>query len=448
MAGGVKVWIAIDEGAETLDPDPTWTDITEADNFVASAQIDRGRQFELDVTDTGTASVVINDVDGILDPTNTTGPNFTNIRPLLQIKIDLLNPVTAEYTTIFRGFIEEFDYVWDPSQKVNVLTLSCADAFLILNAIEMQADGTFGDLPPPGAVGNIFFARAASADDRMFQVLGNAVWSTDLTVIFSSNVKLLEGIYSPGDTVLQVLQECADAEFPGLGNVYVDKVGRVTFHGRDASFDPVGVSEGASPGAWPFQQWKAGDGAAVAASPSDTAQIRTLSTNFGYDRIINYAYAAPKTISPLDQAGQIVSDGTSIGLNGFCAWSADGLLTAGGKDDSLNANDECALFAQYYVTNYAEPVERVTEISFLSMRPEDTRAAANWALICGADIADALELTVGAPGGGGFNLQPWFIQGLHYTITPLNGQYANVKLELDLSPQAYFANGSMFGVGT
>lgn len=446
MAGGVRVSVAIAADVATLDPDAEFTDLTAADNFVASGQVDRGRQFELDVTETGTASVVINDVEGILDSSNTTGPNFENIRPLLQFKKELYNPVADAYETIFRGFIEEYDYVWDPSQKVNVLTLGCVDAFAILNAIQMQADGTFGDSVPPGALGNIFFARA-NVDDRMFQVLGNAGWPTAWSTIFSGNVKLLEGIYSPGDTVLQVLQECADAEFPGLANLYVDKFGDVTFHGRKAKFDPVGVSEGAGD-AWPFHQWKAGDGAAVAASLSDTAQIRSLSTNYGYDRIINQAYAAPKSIQPADVAGQTFTDSTSQGIYGICSWSADGLLTAGGLDDGLNANDETALYPQYYKANYAGPRVRVTDISFRSMRPGDARAAALWDLMCNADVSDALALTAVAPGGGGFNLEPWYIEGLHYVLKPLNGQFADVTLSLDLSPQAYFADGTMFGVGT
>lgn len=448
MAGGVKVWLAIGADVSTLEPDPAWTDITAEANFVASAQIDRGRQYELDITDTGTASFVVNDVEGILDPNNTTGPNFENIRPLIQVKIDLLDPVTAEYTTIFRGYIEEFDYVWDPSQKVNVLTVSCVDAFEILNAIEMYIDSgvTFGDSPPPKYVGSIFFARA-DVHDRIAQVLDNGNWPSDLAHIFSGNVNLLEGVYGTGDTVLQVVQECADAEFPGLANVYVDKVGNVTFHGRKAKFDPDDVSADSS---WNFQRWKAGDGAAVAASISDTAQIRTLSTNYGLDKIINHAYAAPKTISPIPsiQSGQTVSDATSIGTYGFRSWSAEYLLTAGGLNDSLNANDECALFAQYYVANYKEPRMRVSDLSFRSMRPADARAAALWALIVGVDVSDALELTAAAPGGGNFNLEPFFVEGVHYAIKPLDGKMADVTLSLDLSPQAYFADGSMFTTDT
>jgi hypothetical protein len=49
--------------------------------LVASYSIDRGRSFELDRTDTGTARVAINDTAGILDPTNSTGPYSARSSP-------------------------------------------------------------------------------------------------------------------------------------------------------------------------------------------------------------------------------------------------------------------------------------------------------------------------------------------------------------------------------
>lgn len=449
-AGGVAVSIAFDD--PTLEPDPTWTDITDNPNFVATISIDRGRQFELDRTDTSTASIAINDRYGLLDPTNTDGAYFEKIFPLLQVKIDLLNPVTAEYTTIWRGYIEEYDYVWDPSQQINRLTLGCVDAFAILNAVEMvptPVDGgtgfpAFGDDPTGNTDAGIWFS-AKNVNDRIIQALGNAGWPTDLQVVFSGNVTVQGTPYDVGDTVMTAIQDAADAEFPGLANVFVDKNGRVVFHGRKAKFDPVGVSSGASPGAWPFQQWKAGDGAAVAASISDTAHIRLLSTNYGLARIINSAYAAPRFILPAELINQVVQDATSIGIYGYRSWSVESLITAGGLDDGLDANDECLLFATYYVANYAAPRNRVSQLSFFSMDPEDPRAAATWPLLVGVDVSDALALTVGSPGGGGFNLEPFYIEGIHYDIKPLNPTMAFVTLSLDLSPQEYFATNPFTG---
>jgi hypothetical protein len=100
-------------GNLALDADPDWTYLTDGSSRVASYTIDRGRQFEFDKTDAGTATVSVNDRDGTLDPTNTTGPYFGKLEPLLQIRIELWNPVTLEYQTRFRGWIEDYDYSVD-----------------------------------------------------------------------------------------------------------------------------------------------------------------------------------------------------------------------------------------------------------------------------------------------------------------------------------------------
>ena len=51
--------IAFDD--PTLEPDPTWTRIDSYPHLVTSYTIDRGRQYELDRTDTGRATVQIAD---------------------------------------------------------------------------------------------------------------------------------------------------------------------------------------------------------------------------------------------------------------------------------------------------------------------------------------------------------------------------------------------------
>ena len=50
--------------------------------------------------------------------------------------------------------------------------------------------------------------------------------------------------------LMVAIRDACDAEFPGIANVYVDKLGRVCAHGRFARFDPVGVSFGTD---WNFR---------------------------------------------------------------------------------------------------------------------------------------------------------------------------------------------------
>jgi len=438
MAGGVKVSCAFDD--DTLEPSPTWTDITANNNLVANCTIDRGRSFETDATDTGRAAITINDVEGLLDNFGS-GPYAGKVEPLVQTKIELWNPVTEVWNGIWRGYITDYDYAVEPSQRNVGITLNCADTFEILAAIAMQPDSitTFGDPPPVGADGNIFFDNADEVRVRMFQVLGNAGWPPELATIFSGNVSLYESTYSPGENVLTVLQDAADSEFPGVGNLYTDKDGVLTFHGRFAKFDPDTISAQAQShqqGNWNFTRWKGGDGAGIDADPPNTAQIRTFAYSRGETRIINFASASSITTKDKNLKGQNVKNSTSIGKYGYRTWSKSGLFTEHGWTTGNNSDDECKLFAQYYVDNYHNPKERVTAVSFRSMYPWDARAEPNWALLCGAEISDAIGLTVSWPGGG-FTDEQYFIEGVHYQINPLR-DFADVTLTLDLSPDTYY----------
>jgi hypothetical protein len=423
----------------TLTWSPTWTRIDSNPNLVTSYTIDRGRQYELDRTDVGRAQVSIADVDGILDPTNSSGPYYGKIEPLLQAVISRRNPMDGTWYTRYRGFVEELDYVFDPSQRVNRLVVGLIDIFEVLAAIEMLP-GQFGDTPPASSAGQVFFDNA-NMDVRIIQILGDAGIPTSFYVVFTGNVELWETTYSPAESAMTAIQEAADAEFPGVSNVYTDRLGRLCVHGRLAKFEPGTISAG-SGGAWDYNPWQAGDGAAVAGG--GIAQIRTFAFNRGLSKVINQATATPLkplTLTAVEAAGQIVSDTTSIGLRGIRSWSAQNLLTKLGLLDSADALTETKRFATYYVDNYAEPRNRVTDIGFRSMSPDNPHAGIMWEFLSKVDIADSVAVTVGSPGGGGFTAEPYFVEGVHEQVGPLGtDDYDDVTLTLDLSPQAYFTD--------
>ena len=84
----------------------------------------------------------IADPDGILDPTNPyravlTTTRTTKIEPAAPGGARPLQPGHRPWYTRYRGFIEEMDYAFDPSQQVNRLQLTLVDIFEILSAIEM-----------------------------------------------------------------------------------------------------------------------------------------------------------------------------------------------------------------------------------------------------------------------------------------------------------------------
>jgi hypothetical protein len=227
----------------------------------------------------------------------------------------------------------------------------------------------------------------------------------------------------------------------------------LAIHGRLAKFDPSGTAASASPGAWDFTHWKAGDGKAVTASPTDTAHIRSFAYNRGLSMIRNAALCTPNHIDDpqttpgtSDIPGQYVTDATSIGLYGIRSWSAENLFVEDGILTGNSALDECLAFANFIKANYAEPRNRISEITFKAIHPDEEGAAANWDMLCRADISDLVDVTIRGPGdsptGYIFNAEPFFIEGVHEEATPATGEYAMVTMSLDLSPQAYFTTGA------
>jgi hypothetical protein len=424
----------------TLEPYPTWTRLDSIPNLVGSYTIDRGRQYELDRTDTGRATVTVNDVDGTLDPTNPDGPYYGKIKPRMQAALCRHDPVGDSWEWRFRGFVEDFSYEFDPSQRVNRLTISLVDLFEVLAGAQMQP-GLFGTVPPPAdSAGQVYFPDGDLVEDRIISVLAAAGLATPLRVVFAGDVTLHAAVYSPGESALVAVQEAADGEFPGVANVFCDRQGRVCFHGRLARFFPETVAAEWGPDAWDYHAWKAGDGAAVNSSPSDTVQLREFAFEYGLAKIINSASATPAGIADEQVAGQLVVDTVSLGSYGPGSWSADSLLTRTSLLDGSDDLTETKRFASYYVTNYAEPQNRISLIGFRSLAPSDPRAGPLWQFLNRVDIADSVTVTVTSPGGGGFDDAEYFVEGIHEQVRPLDPAYDDVTLTLDLSPRAFFAS--------
>jgi hypothetical protein len=434
--GGLRLYLALEDSEGMLAADPTWTQIPSDLVAATGVTIDRGRQDEFNRTGTGTANTPINDISGDFDPTNPSAayPDIIG----RQGRIDLYNPVTTEWQTIFRGFTDDEQSEVAPSKILTRDAIPLVDGFDYLTRAE-AAPGLAGDPPPSGAEGSdgMVFYEDGSVQVRIIQALTDAGWPSGLRRVFTGNIDVQPMVYDPGSSFLSIIQDAADAEFPDVANTYMDRLGRFCFHGRFSRFTPDDIA--AQPGNdWDFHRWKAGDGAAIADDP-DTAQIRELGFAQPTQFIYNVALAYPKGLKDIYLPGQVIHDlGTSIARFGVRPWSAPNLIVQAGTTTGNNAKDECKTFAQYIVDNYAAPVPRLSKIVFKSLRPDDHRAAANWELITKIDISDIIALTSTHPGGGGFGGSEFYVEGLSYLIRPLNGDYAMVTLEVNVSPVAYY----------
>lgn len=435
--------IALADGP--LVAEPTWTRFDElADCRCSGFDWTRGRQSEFDVTQTGSARVFFHDRAGTLDDDDLVG---------LQIMLQLYDPVADAWEPCFRGHIEDISR--DPSPNAPALTdteIECVGIFAYLGGVKMVL-GQMGATLPTGVSGVVFYEDGPAATGtndptdggRIELLLDDADISTDMYVVFSLNVDVNETLYEPDDDILSAVRDAADADFPGIANVYEDRFGRVAVHGREARFDPVTVAAGAAAGAWEFKTLSAGTRGDVGTS---AAQIREFSYNRPRTRIVNSYVAYPRA----DENGVafdrsnieslVRTDPTSIAANGWHGKDAPDLIIKAHKTNGNTGADECGLFGDFYIANYATVRKNVQRVSFKSTRPTDPRAAKTWQLITTIDISDIIELTIAE---AGLVAEPFYVEGISGSCRVARPGFDMVTFTPNLTPKAYYSTDVFTG---
>jgi hypothetical protein len=425
-----RVLIALADGP--LVASPTWTRFDELEDCRCwGFDCQSGRQSELDTTDTGTARVYFHDRAGTLDDDDLIG---------LQILLQLWDPVAEAWVSRWRGHIDDISTTLSPgAPELATAQIECLDVFDYLGGVKMLP-GEFGDAGPAT---DVVFYEDERVDDRIIALLTDAGIASAMRVVFTGNVDVNETLYDTDDVILQALRDAADAEFPGVANVYVDRLGRVCFHGRFARFDPEGVEAGGAN--WDFVRY---DAATREDVTSGVAQIREFAFNRPRSRIINSYLAWPRAdengveFDRANIAALLKMDATSITAYGYRGRDAPDLII---KENFNNANtgaEECALFGDFYVNNYALPRKAIQRVTFKSIRPADDRAAATWALMCGVDIADAINLTVDEAGLADV---PFFVDGVSVSCRVLNPEFDMVTVTPNLTPASYYGTDVFSG---
>jgi len=464
-----RVLIAFDD--DPYEPAPSWTRIDAPggdfpDQFVASFNISNGKQSLLQQTDTGTAGVYINDHKyGLFDPRNASSPYYQKLDGK-QILLQLYDPVREVWEPQFRGHIDYAAYALDGSgvnsrgEPLNAsIVLNCVDLFDTVAGYGLTP-GLDGVRPPSkGADNGVWYAQTAGeAGDRVFEVLADVGIDTTQSVIFSGNVALQTVKYDPDESALVALRDISDAEFPFISNLYVDRYGRVVWHGRYGRFAAADVAAfanlhhpGEYPPRWNWHHWKLGDGAAVA-SDATRCQMRVLEFDRGRTHIINVATCYPANMNQSKMKNQVYADVTSIDTYGqHAAPPMSDLLTANPINDNLNGHpdwtryDETFNYAKLLVVNQKDPRENITALQVKTVDPSDDRASEVWAFLTQADVSDMANVKVGYPFGTGFtggDPDDYFIEGRQMRVSPLNSSalssdlpgYDHVELDVAVSP--------------
>ncbi len=426
-------WTRIDDPSV---PSLTYTGsgATAKSHMVSNWTTDRGRSYELDKTQSGTATVTLQDTSGIFDPTNPASPYANFIGPMKRATINVQVPGTnpVQWADVFTGYLESYDWVVDQAQKIMTVTLHLVDGFEPLTRAEVVPDGT----------GTTTYA-AQQVDDRIFALLADAQWPSGLTNVNTGNVDLQATVYNPGTQILGAIQDAADAEFPYVANVYMDRHGNVAFRGRWPRFQPATYTN-------QVHFWTAGD--RQAANTFGYAPISEIGWNLDQKDLYNAALVFPYGIPQASISGQLVTDPTSISTYGVRSISINDLIVQQNLVDVghgfpilLDANATCLLYSNYYIGNFNTPVQRISNLVFKTVDPNGgTPNTALWNMMCNVEIGDVITVITNNPGGGGMNPytrygNQFFVEGIHNVVNPLSGELPDWTMTLDVSPRAWFS---------
>ena len=206
----------------TLGGDITWTDLSAGfTQRVISFTITRPSsrlEGPLWQYQAATASILLDNSDGALDPDNLAGPyvtaGATELVPMVPVRVRAIFSGTAY--SLYSGHADG----WMPAQVTYLggyaeLTLPATDGFKILAGLTH---------PPAAAAG-----AGETTGARIGRILNAAGWYTGSAWRTIATGKSTVQAYTAGDTPLNLMQVTSDSE---IGQLYVDGTGRVVFRDR------------------------------------------------------------------------------------------------------------------------------------------------------------------------------------------------------------------------
>jgi hypothetical protein len=410
------------------DAGGVWDDLSAR---VRALEVERGRQFELDRIEAGTATVRLANRDGLLDPTNPASPYYVDpdvegsgLRPgrLVRIQADY-GASGPDADRVFTGFIERVRIV-RRGRRDSECVLELADALALLARAQVptmrgQPPGSSGTNSPGfGKTVESYYAPQ-HVDARIRAGLADGNWPPCLAEIAAGNVQMQGLVYPPGTAIAEVIADAVEAEFPGRSLAFVAGDGRFRFLGRN-------YLTGASAKA------VLGDAAWIGDHPDDIP-IRDgdFEISDGVEHVYNDVKVYPSRWDASRLASTRALDAASIAKHGPRPLAFEIPILAG--DDGTSALEECARIARFLVATFAWPVPRIANVVLSALMRDDVRA-----LIYTLDIGDLLEVHVTNPGGGAVD-GVYVVQGLHHHAAA-SDNFAGWTCRLELAPYAFWAD--------
>lgn len=357
---------------------------------VQAISIRRGRSRELDNYDAGTATVQFFDTAGIWNPTNTSSYG-TKIQPFNQVQITTVYSGTTYQ--LFTGYVQSWDYEWQPGTGVSKVTIQATDAFRLFS------------------LANITSVTGATAGQdtgaRVTDILNEISWPSTYQIIGTGSVTV-QGDSATTRTALSAIQDLESTE---LGAFFVAGNGKATFLSRSQ----ISV--------------------AAAESSATRADFRDTAGNYARYQTIDVAYddedlANVVSVTRSGGTAQTVSDSTSIDTFYTRSLARSGLL--------METNAQ-ALSQAKMILNYRKDVRQVVN-SITTDLSVDAKTATT---VLNAELCDAVTIVRTPVAGPTITFQSQ-IQSISHDITPTTWR-ATIGTAFPLST-AFILGSTEFGI--
>ena len=371
---------------------PTWTTLPGIE--IMECNIKRGRQYQLDRMEAGSASLILNNASGKYWPDNSAGPYYGNIKPGKRVNIRATyGAVTYD---LFTGFVDH----WTPSfesrgGKAPIVTVQCLD---LLNNMARNLLNNAGDAQELSGtrIGNVLDEIGWPAADRALDAGQTTVIATGA----QANINPLSHLFT--------VQE---SEF---GILFIRGDGYVVFQDRHARLK----------GSYIASQATFGD------DPTEQTYV-DLVPDMDAKSILNDV-----RITRSGGVEQTASDATSQSDYGKRSLARSGLL--------MISDAEADSQADYILSLYKDAALRVKAIS---IRPQGDPGNL-WPKVLGYDISTRITLVLSPAGIS----KDYHIEGISHRASAPEGTW-ETRWELsDATSQVYWTvdwlPGSLLGSGT
>lgn len=413
-------------------------------DYVRSFSINRGRRNDLERFSTGTAQIVLSNLDRRFDPSNTASPYYNSTVGVTGVvpSIPIVMRATWDGITyaLFRGWIDRwsFDYT-DAGAGDATATIQCSDAFKVLSnvigglpssttitststtafdtAVTVPIDtDAFGPIGGASVVDTTTTTGSADVVNNVVQtpiigtsgdlpgtrvnlILDSISWPQDFRRIDAGRTRL--NPQNATQTVLEMLQEVAQTE---TGALYVEADGTLVFDDRDSI-----VTEDRS-----INQQQSYD-------TTKTFGKKFVDVNIAYDDNLIYNVVRINRKTTTAASGDsiigttvIVGNAESISLYGARTLNLELPIPSSYSTDSTYGQSQAEDLALVLTAQYANPELRPDELIFKPRRDPSNL----WPDLLSRRLRDRINVKFAVPGGGAAIETEAFVSAIRHSVTP------------------------------